>query len=258
MEQSHLQSDKFCVFRSGESWFALPALAVREVSFRPDVVPVPLSDPALIGLCHIRNEFIPAVSFQLLWGDRIGQRSAESQMLVLNEYQTSWALLIDQVVAMESLETSFAGDGLDDDRWSAASLGWATFQEQPVRVLHSKRLYRLAENVLESFWTASLKPPVAERDAESEPDWDAEALDAEALDSEPRTLMHAAADAAQQDAAASVSVGETQTDEDAREAAEADGARDEIDAAEPPDVEESDRAEGSPDAEESHLEEEWA
>ena len=59
-------SDKHCVFRSGTSWFSLPAVSVREITIAPDLVPVPQCHASLAGLCHLRSEFIPVISLAAL------------------------------------------------------------------------------------------------------------------------------------------------------------------------------------------------
>ena len=43
------------MFCCGSSWFALPALSIREVVERPDIVRVPNSSSALVGLCQFKG-----------------------------------------------------------------------------------------------------------------------------------------------------------------------------------------------------------
>ncbi len=63
--------DQFCIFRVGSESFALAASSVREVAEHPPVVRVPDSPSALVGLCHLRNEFLPVLSLRdlLMEGD---------------------------------------------------------------------------------------------------------------------------------------------------------------------------------------------
>ena len=144
--------DKHCIFRCGDSWFALPALAVREATSRQQLFAVPHSHEALAGICHLRNEFLPALHLQALLGEEIPQFTLNGQMLVLTAASGSWALLIDQAVAIESLDLSINPDVRLDDGLSAALLGTAAYGDHVLRVLDSNSLYRLAEDSLRSRW----------------------------------------------------------------------------------------------------------
>jgi chemotaxis signal transduction protein len=140
-----------CVFRRGTSWFALPALSVREVLSRPSIVIVPHARSPLTGLCHVRSEFLPVLNLGPLFGEEAAFLSTESQMVVIEAAEGNWGLLVDQVVALTSLETSVAPEG-SSNSWSAAVLGWATYRDQVVRVVEPGVYYRLAEVELDAGW----------------------------------------------------------------------------------------------------------
>src|SRR5687767_12227615 len=108
----------YCVFRRGTSWFALPAESVREVLFRPAIVAVPNSDSVLAGLCHVRSDFLPVLSLHALLSGDPSCRPPEPQMLIVTGADGTWALLVDQVAALTSLETSAAAEVGFDDSWS--------------------------------------------------------------------------------------------------------------------------------------------
>ena len=72
-------------------------------------------------------------------------------MLVLHGPNGDWALLIDQVHGIESLECSLDAEGYCDD-WSTAVMGTSTLNEQIVRILNADGLYRLAEQMLKRDW----------------------------------------------------------------------------------------------------------
>src|SRR5262245_47348796 len=87
-----------CVFRRGASWFAVPALSVCEVMLRPAIVIVPNAQTPLVGLCHVRSEFLPVLNLSPLLGEHTSMLSGEPQMLVLASPEGNWGLLVDQVV----------------------------------------------------------------------------------------------------------------------------------------------------------------
>ena len=145
-------SDNFCVFHCAEKWFGVPALSVRELSPRPNLVAVPRTHPVLVGLCHVRNEFLPMVSCRILMGEGVPSVGDERQMLVIETASTHWGLLVDKVTGLESLEVTFDLDANFSEHASTATQGWATYKEHAVRVLDPAGLFRQAHAILLQAW----------------------------------------------------------------------------------------------------------
>ncbi len=141
--------EKYCVFVTGGTWFAFPATSIREVAGRPTLAIVPRSNPVLAGLCHEGSEFLPVL--RLPSRASHASHSSEQKMLVLNGPNGAWALLIDQVHGIESLECSHDAEGYFDD-WSTAVMGTSTLNDNFVRILNPDGLYRLAEQMLQRDW----------------------------------------------------------------------------------------------------------
>lgn len=147
-----LSSDKHCVFRCGNSWYSVPAVAVREISVAPKLVRVPDSHRSLAGLCHLRSEFVPVLSLgTLLDGEGLETAHDHDRLLVLSG-SSVWALLIVEAAALESLETIVTPEARMDDVRISAVLGTAMYRDQIVRVLNPNNLYRLAQQALEECW----------------------------------------------------------------------------------------------------------
>ena len=158
------QLAKHCVFRRGNFYFALPAISMREVVPRPRVIPFPNSSPALAGLCHHRNEFLPVVSLAYLIGDEDSSENVgEEHVLVMCSPQSSWALLIDNVVALTSLEVSTDSSTNDGGFWSQGVMGSAMHREQIVKVLDPHGLYKFVEGTLKSYWDVRGTQPLESR-----------------------------------------------------------------------------------------------
>jgi len=143
------EAEKYCVFLTGGIWFALSATMIREVAGRPTLAIVPRSNPVLAGLCHEGSEFLPVLRLP----SRASQPShaSEQKMLILHGPNGAWALLIDEVHGIESLECSHDTEGYFDD-WSTAVMGTSTWNKQFVRILNPDGLYRLAEQMLQRDW----------------------------------------------------------------------------------------------------------
>lgn len=151
-------SDKHCVFRAGQSWYSLAATGVREVIPAPDLVRVPHSHPALAGLCHFRSEFLPAIYLGPLLREAGAARFTEQKMIVLDGAAGAWALLVDEVVGLEPLETLTGAEIRSGDGFSTAVRGTASYRNHVVRVLDPKGLHRLAQDALENRWNEIFEP----------------------------------------------------------------------------------------------------
>jgi len=149
-------SERYCVFQSGGSWFGIPALAVKSVVPRPAITPTPHSDPILKGLCHLQNEFFPVVSLQALTQIQYETSpDAEQQLLIILGPQGPWGLLIDQAMSLAVLETSISTFSNHQDQWSKVTLGSATYQNQVLQILDPTAIYEYASNLLNMFWQSA-------------------------------------------------------------------------------------------------------
>lgn len=147
-----MNADKYCVFRSGPEWYALPALAVRYVAEVPKLYDVPQTDAALAGVCHLRNEFLAVVHLDVLRG--AAEPSSEPrQLIVVNCAHGSWGLLVEQVSSLEPLDSAMSAES-DRGGFADAVIGAATRQGEFVRLLEPNRLYQLAEQRLRAVWNA--------------------------------------------------------------------------------------------------------
>lgn len=145
-------SDKHCVFRSGPSWFSVPAISVREIAIAPAMVQVPNCHSALAGLCHLRSEFIPVILLNALLDITTARVPQLHDKLMVLHGQGVWALLIAEAAALESLETLVTPEARGDDTNQSAIMGTSMFRSQIVRVLDPTRVYRLAQHAMEGFW----------------------------------------------------------------------------------------------------------
>jgi purine-binding chemotaxis protein CheW len=147
-------TEKYCVFRQGHAWFALPAICVLEVAANPGVVSVPGANSALAGLCHLRNEFLAVLDLSSLAGED-GAVQDSQQLLVVHAANGPWAILVDRVEGLEVLDVSISQDIRPVDDWSAAMIGSASLGNQAVRVVEPNRLYRFADNILRNSWSTA-------------------------------------------------------------------------------------------------------
>ena len=158
--------DQYCVFRADDAEYAVSAELVREVADLVPIVPVPEAPPMLVGMCHLRTEFIPVLGVNSLIGAGQSHLRDASCLLVIDSEDGPWALIIQRALTLEVLEVGDTDAQGDWDNVSRMTLGTATYRDRVVRVLDASRMYRIAAETLEVQWS-SLREAGAEADAET-------------------------------------------------------------------------------------------
>lgn len=166
-------TEKYCVFRSGNDRFCVPAMAVRNVGARPELCRLPLTDDVLVGLAHEQREFFPVYSFSTARG-ACPEPPMEQQMLVLISDSGPWGLLVDEVLGLESLELSLNTTRAPDASWSSVSVGSTAFQDHFVTAIDSQNLSEYVQRRLNHSWNEARRQaleqlPVNETASSHEP-----------------------------------------------------------------------------------------
>ena len=138
-----------CVFRRGQCWLALPAMGVREAMLRPEIVFVPGTPDSFAGLVHVRSEFLPVLNLGSVLPEC--EHSRESVMLIVDDADGPWAMLVDEVTSLRSLEIS---DAPAADLFDATCIvvGWATLENAVIQILDPSRIRTFAEQHLAKMW----------------------------------------------------------------------------------------------------------
>jgi len=137
----------YCIFRTGLTWQAFPAADVREVMPRPQLVCVPHSPLAFAGLCHVRSEFVPVVNLKRMLNE--SDMQDEQVLLILEDTDGPWGVLVDEVIALQRLEVSDAPESFEEDH-SSLVVGWGIHDDAVIQILDHRRLRRLAEGYAEA------------------------------------------------------------------------------------------------------------
>lgn len=149
--------NSFCLFRKGELWLGVRAAVVREVLPVPPIVPLPRTHRILAGLCHLRSEFVPILNLNLLLPDE--QIGNEQFLILIEDSEGDWGLLVDEVHSLVPLEPSHAPED-EQNGWDSTVIGWATLDQNVVRILDTQRFRELASRELS---TSTLRRRDAER-----------------------------------------------------------------------------------------------
>lgn len=148
------EAQKYCVFESNENWFSLPSMNIRGVIPRPAITPLPQSDPVVVGVSHVQNEFLPVISLRSLMEIQYEARdSSEQHLMIMTANQTSWGLLIDRAVGLSTLEVSVSTLADPEDTWSKVVIGSASYTNQVLQVLDPEAIYLYAVGLLGRYWS---------------------------------------------------------------------------------------------------------
>ena len=108
----------------------------------------------LVGLCHLRNEFLPVV--QLRDGIfNVNSLAQNQQIVVVSAAGGSWALLVDRVIGLVPLEVSLSSEGSSAMGWSSSVMGSASHNDKIVQVLDANALFRYFDASLSEDWQVS-------------------------------------------------------------------------------------------------------
>ncbi len=107
------QSVRYLVFRMGDETAALPAKALRRVTYAARAVPIPHRTTGVLrGVCNIRGELVLCADLHRLLG--LPPRDRESaqtdapadtrRMVVVGPADNSWAFEVDALIGIENVD----------------------------------------------------------------------------------------------------------------------------------------------------------
>ena len=134
-----------CVFSRGRHQLAVPAVRVREVLPAPAMISLPHTPIVFSGLCHLRSEFIPVLNIDSFLNH--GRNARDEFLLLIEDSDCVWALIVDKVHSLLPLEISDAPES-DDANRDSVIVGWATHEESVIQILDPGRVRELAERQL--------------------------------------------------------------------------------------------------------------
>jgi chemotaxis signal transduction protein len=156
MNNHHPLTDHYCIFQAEDAIWAVAAASVREIADAAPIVVVPESPAEVVGVCHVRMEFVPVLSLSALLGDSGREYRTGDYLLILNSGEGPWALPVQRALSLQALEIAVGETVLGGHRQVSGILGTATFRDQVLRIIDAAWLYRRAHEVIESRWNREL------------------------------------------------------------------------------------------------------
>lgn len=103
MERVSAAEEKVVIFTLGGQEYALPISGVREILTWAAPTPVPEAPPYVEGVISVRGEVLPVVDLSRRFGLTCGRAEADRRIIVLELSGQSAGLIVDDVVAVESV-----------------------------------------------------------------------------------------------------------------------------------------------------------
>jgi chemotaxis signal transduction protein len=147
-DNSHerLQSSRHCVFRCGESWYSVPATAIREVTIANNPVSLPGAPAWLDGIVHLQSEFIPVISLSRFLDLHTNTQAQPGRLLVINGNPT-WAIHVCEVATLSDLDATLSPGGQ-----STGIVGTFTWGNHIARVLEPRHMLGRIQKSLHDQW----------------------------------------------------------------------------------------------------------
>lgn len=137
------------LFRLENEIFGIDITPVQEIIKMPELVRVPLSPPALLGLTNLRGKVIPVISMRRLFGISDNEFNESTRALVVN-FGESIAVVVDQVLSVISV-----GEDQIEDANNGEGFVKSEFLKGIVKDVGSYKLVAILE--LESVIKENLK-----------------------------------------------------------------------------------------------------
>lgn len=154
----------WCLFRCGNSAYALGLESVAEVVEIERLVGLPQSPPRVLGLCTLRRDMVPVIGLERQEGPPLSERSPASRLLVLilRTPRGTWAVRINDegtCVAEEPLDDPRPGD--DDD--GPVYLGTVRHDGKSYAVIDPEATWRKVRRGVEGSYSEPHGPVAAKR-----------------------------------------------------------------------------------------------
>lgn len=151
---------KHCMFRIRDDYFCIAAAEVSEIILLPEIAQIPDTDPALLGVCHLKTSFLPVISLLNLVSTEIASNAeCGTKLLILRGNSASafskYAIVITDACGLVTipLKGHISTEQRNGELLSKLFSGTTVYKEQIVRVLEPARFYGAVTERLERSWS---------------------------------------------------------------------------------------------------------
>lgn len=91
---------QFIRFELGDAEFALPLENALEISYAPDITPLPNLPQWLLGICNVRGDIVSVVDLKQILQLRSAAAAAAANMIIVHDQDLTTAIMADKIMGM--------------------------------------------------------------------------------------------------------------------------------------------------------------
>ncbi|GAB1542703.1 hypothetical protein NUACC21_53770 [Scytonema sp. NUACC21] len=151
------QSKKYLTFRLHNSIYGIEAMLVQEIFPLPELIPIAGANTDVIGIFPLRNQIIPVLHLDLLWGYPLQDCRVSDFIIVIQWEGLQIGILVHQVYEMLELDNDVieTPDGYEIlGNNDSFLLGTIQIETETILLLDSQKLVRQPDALLTLIWDA--------------------------------------------------------------------------------------------------------
>ena len=166
LSESSRTKTQYCIFRSGERWYAVPAIEIREICTSSRLTSVPFSSGVLAGICNQLTEFIPIFSLERLLDSEANLTQQPQSSLLIFAGKQPWGIEITEVTSIIALDGLVPHENRGPENRGTENRGtqgrhrflWGTaiYNQNVINLISLERLHSKAGVELTDWWTDNL------------------------------------------------------------------------------------------------------
>jgi len=161
LSESSRTKTQYCIFRSGERWYAVPAIEIREICTSSRLTSVPFSSGVLAGICNQLTEFIPIFSLERLLDSEANLTQQPQSSLLIFAGKQPWGIEITEVTSIIALDGLVPHENRGTENRGTQGRhrflwGTAIYNQNVINLISLERLHSKAGVELTDWWTDNL------------------------------------------------------------------------------------------------------
>jgi chemotaxis signal transduction protein len=91
---------QFIRFELGDAEFALPLEHALEISYAPDITPLPNLPQWVLGICNVRGDIVSVVDLKQILQLKSAAAAAAANMIIVHDQDLTTAIMADKIMGM--------------------------------------------------------------------------------------------------------------------------------------------------------------
>lgn len=142
-------AQQFVTFYLGKQYVGIPVQKVQEVIRTQGVTAAPLAPPYVMGLLNLRGQIVTTIDLGILLGIGKQEETTNSRNIVLDFEGTLFALLVDSVGDVQTLDKKYFSTTPStlEEPWKSSCAGVYTLPENLLVILEISNLLNFSPSM---------------------------------------------------------------------------------------------------------------